>query len=271
MLPDAIARVALLGWHVHPASRVSRAAAFKGAHHAATSDLNTLTRWARDYPRCNWRVIFGPSGLWGLDCDVPPGHAHDGVAGMKALVDHYSPLPPGPRMRSGGGGLGVFFAHSTEPIRGDAGHPTPGIDPKRGAQSQTIPPSIHLRTGEPYRWLVPPWEVAPPVAPAWLLRLMRPPPAPTVDTGATLTTEAARRALDAAAMRVIRAGEGHRNDALNKAAFRVGTLVAAGTLDMTSAARELLAAAVYAGLPRTEAALTIHSGLKGGRLHGGHR
>lgn len=241
---------------------------FRGAHRDATADLNILTRWARDYPRCNWRVVFGPSGLWGLDCDVPPGHACDGVAGMKALVDYYGPLPAGPRMRSGGGGLGVFFSHSTESIRGDAGNPAPGIDPRRGMQSQTIPPSVHLRTGEPYRWLVAPWDAAPPVAPAWLLRLLRPPPAPRIDTGATQTTEAARRALDAATMRVLNANEGRRNETLNRAAFRVGTLVAAGVLDMASSARELLAAAMHAGLPHHEAALTIHSGLKGGRMHG---
>jgi hypothetical protein len=179
--PD-IERVALLGWHLYPTSRRTKAACLKGATDAATCNLGQIERWSNEFAGCNWRVVFGPSGLWCLDCDVPPGHAHDGIANLTALVNVHGPLPAGPQARSGGGGLVLFFRHDGEPIIGEAGHPALGIDPRRGRQSQTIPPSRHHRTDQPYRWLVAPWEIDAPPAPAWLLRLVaRPAPPPISD------------------------------------------------------------------------------------------
>lgn len=137
--PD-IERVALLGWHLYPTSMRTKAACLRGATDAATCDLDQIERWSREFPGCNWRVVFGPSGLWGLDCDVPPGHAHDGIANLNALVKLHGPLPARPQARSGGGGLALFFRNDGEPIIGEAGHPALGIDPRRGRQSQTIPP-----------------------------------------------------------------------------------------------------------------------------------
>src|SRR5947207_616237 len=90
--PD-IERVARLGWHLYPTSSRGRAACFEGASEAATNDLEQLARWSRHYSGCNWRVVCGPSGLWGLDCDVPPIHEHDGISALAALVKVHGPLP----------------------------------------------------------------------------------------------------------------------------------------------------------------------------------
>jgi hypothetical protein len=266
--PD-VERVALLGWHLYPASNRSRAACFKGATEAATCDLDQLERWAREYPHCNWRVVFGPSGLWGLDCDMPPAHAHDGIANLKALVAVHGPLPPRPQARSGGGGLSLFFHCDGEAIIGEGGHPAAGIDPRRGRQSQTIPPSRHWRTGLSYRWISPPWEVWPPKAPAWLLRLVQPPtppPHPEQPPTSMDATERVRRyalaALRNAVARVAAAPEGTRNSTLNAEAFGLSRLMANGSLAAAEISFAMARAAEQAGLGRAEIRSTLASALR---------
>src|SRR6185369_4798483 len=175
-------RLALCGWSLYPCSRTGKAGLWKGAQSEATSDLNILSRWSRDHPSCNWRVVFGRSGIWGLDVDSLETHAHDGLASMARLVADHGALPAGPRARSGGGGVLLFFRDpgglaivgSSEKL----GEAWAGIDPKRGAHTQTIPPSMHTATGRAYRWLTPPWEVSPPDAPEWLRTALRTPPPP---------------------------------------------------------------------------------------------
>jgi hypothetical protein len=63
---------------------------------------------------------------------------------------------------------------------------------------------------------------------------------------------------------VAAAGPGERNDTLNRAAFNLGQLVAAGLLDRERVRGVLLAAALEAGNPQTKAMATIASGLRGG-------
>jgi hypothetical protein len=58
-------------------------------------------------------------------------------------------------------------------------------------------------------------------------------------------------------------GRTGRNHALNRAAFRLGQLVAAGLLDAGTVTTALLDAAATCGLGEREAAATIRSGLAG--------
>lgn len=270
MLHPDIERVALLGWHLYPQSRTSRHGRFKGAADAATCDLDTLEGWARQYPGCNWRVVFGPSGLWGLDCDVPgEQHTHDGVANFRAWLAGRE-LPPRPTARSGGGGTLVFFQHKGERIIGQSGHPVPGVDPRRGRQSQTIPPSVHHATRQPYRWLVAPWEVSPPVAPGFLTEALQPPPEPP--ERASPPSDPAKRsayaeaALHRATREVAAAVNGARNDTLNRAAFSLARFVHDGTLGTSDLRDALMAAARANGMAADDghraALLTIDSGLR---------
>jgi hypothetical protein len=178
-----IERLALLGWRLHPASRFGRAACIKGAAEAATHDLVQLDKWGREFPGCNWRVVLGGSGVWALDVDVPSAdHASDGVTALRHLVAVHGQIPQPPITRSGGGGFALFFRHSGKAIVRRTGTPAPGLDPRRGRFAITVPPSVHVTTRGPYRWLIAPWEVTPPPAPSWLLKLLGPPPA-RADTG----------------------------------------------------------------------------------------
>jgi hypothetical protein len=266
--PD-IERAALVGWHLYPSSRRTRHACFANATNQATADLNVLARWTREFPCCNWRVVVGPSRVWGLDLDTPPIHAHDGILAMGEFVKVHGALPPRPVMRSGGGGLAMFFAWNGERIIGEGGKPAPGIDPRRGRQSQTIPPSVHHITGKPYRWLVAPWDLAPPAAPGWLLRLLEPAPEPK-HIVPVQTNDLARNRLYRAASAVVTAGEGKRNDVLNRRSYQVGILIGGGLLGEQEAIEALYAAARAAGLDHSEAKGTIRSGLNSGMRRGGH-
>lgn len=268
MIPDEIERVALLGWAVFPSSQYSKASCFKGAHDAATHDLDILSNWAREYRGCNWRVAFGLSSLWGVDIDVPgPDHAEDGVAAMRALVARHEPLPSCPITRSGGGGNAIFFRHNDEPIIGKTGHPSPGIDPRRGRQSVTLPPSIHTTTKRRYTWIRPPWEINPPDAPRWLLDVMKPPPEPIVgpppdfsdgDKARNYATAALRNAIS----RVATAPSGQANDTLNRETYSLARFMRQGHITESEIRDCLLAGARARSIPIKEAIATIESGLR---------
>lgn len=90
------------------------------------------------------------------------------------------------------------------------------------------------------------------------------PPAPLSPTGASAY---GRAALQRETDRVARTPEGTRNDALNEAAFSIGTLIGGGEVDRAGAEAELLAAARACGLPEAEAARTIASGIRAGMAH----
>jgi len=268
LIPHDIEAAALVGFKVFPASRTTRAAAFPGAHLQATDDLNQIARWCREYPRSNWRLIFGPSKLWGLDIDAAgETHGADGIAAMKALAAVHGGLPPRPTSMSGGGGYGLIFRHNGERIMGKTGYPAPGIDPRRGMLSLTIPPSIHVVTRIPYRWArgLAPWDVAPPIAPPWLVRLVEMPPEPKRATVVIDTSDQARRRLYRAALAVIDAPVGARNDVLNRRAYQAGRMIGAGLLGEMEAVEALYGAARQAGLDHDETRNTIRSGISSGR------
>jgi len=263
-LPRDIEHLALLGWRLFPSTR-SRKGMFKGYGQAATADLDTLERWAHEYPGCNWSVIPEGSGIWALDVDVPsPDHAADGVAALRDLTALHGPLPPRPHGRSGGGGHLLVFTDTGAAIRTKTGTPAPGIDPRAGRVSFTVAPSRH-RNGRAYRWVVAPWELNPPPAPDWLLQLLAPPPAKPLPPRPFIpTTDAARRALDRAYSKVTSAEAGTRNATLNAAAFRVGRWIGAGLLHEREAADALYSAGRAAGLEDVEIRDTLRSGFTAG-------
>ncbi len=250
--PD-IERVALLGWRLYPCSSRDKRGCIKGSTDAATCDLDQLAAWSRAFPDCNWRVVMEGSGLWALDVDAPgPDHAADGISAMAALVRQHGHMPAQPRTRSGGGGAALFFRHDGEPIAGKTGTPAPGLDPRRGRLSVTIPPSVHVTTGRPYRWLVAPWDVSPPPEPA------RP------RLPAVTSTERAHRRLRRAVDAVLDASSGAANDTLNRQAFAVARHVGAGTLSEHEAIEALYAASRHRSIPHHEASATIRSAFRAG-------
>ncbi|GGR48766.1 hypothetical protein GCM10008959_07390 [Deinococcus seoulensis] len=90
-------------------------------------------------------------------------------------------------------------------------------------------------------------------------------PAPAQVGSGTALERYVQRALAEECGAVASAGEGGRNDALNRAAFNLGTLVGAGVLDELHAAQELSEAARAAGLEGSEVQATVRSGLGSGK------
>lgn len=270
MIPEEIERVANIGWRVHPASQYSRAACIKDAADLATYDLDQIEQWSRDFPGCGWRVVMGGSGIWALDVDAPSeDHRANGIAEMARLVAIHGPIPPGPRIRTGGGGCVLIFKHSGEPIAGKTGTPAPGLDPRRGRLTVTLPPSTHYRTKRPYFWLTCPWEINPPVAPAWLLDAVKPPPEPVRGPAPDLhdgdkARNYAVAALRHAIARVATAPSGQANDTLNRESFAMARFL--GSITESEIRECLIAGARARAIPIKEALATIDSGLRSRRV-----
>lgn len=264
--PD-IERVALLGWRCVPVTP-RRSGFWKGYINDATTDLDTLERWARAYPRCNWSVIPEGSGVWALDVDVPSDdHMADGTAWLRAMVERHGQLPRGPHGRSGGGGHLFVFRDTGAPIKRQSGYPAPGIDPRAARVQFTIAPSRHSRGGL-YRWALAPWDAPPPEAPAWLLAAVAPPPPkPLPKRPRVPTTDVARRSLARALDAIASAASGTRNATLNRQAFVAARWIASGLLDETEAVAALYAAGRAVGLPDPEVRTTIKSGVLAGLRH----
>lgn len=260
--PD-IERLALLGWKLVPATSRKKGM-FVGFLDAATDDLDQLAAWQRDYPHACWKVRPQGSGVWFLDVDVPGDeHRHDGVEALRALCDLHGSLPPRPHGRSPSGGHLLVFRDTGRPIRRGTGIPAPGLDTLHVRLCPMVPPS--RRKGGAYRWVVAPWDLAPPPAPDWLLALLAPPPPPPrPKRPVVLSSDHARRGLDRALNAISAAPPGQRNATLNRQAFTVARWIAAGLLDETAAVGALYAAGRALGLADAEVRGTIKSGVLAG-------
>ena len=173
-----------------------------------------------------------PVGAVVIDCDRKVG-----CDGVRAL----SELAPtgwrhrGPRAATGGGGLHLWFQAS--PLLGignGRGALPPGIDVRGGGKGYVIaPPSFHPDTGVQYEWreeLVPVSEL--PAVPDWLLQLLlgkpKPAPLPNLPGRSGDMSPYLQAVLDAEAQLVRDAPMGTGNETINRAAFNLGQLEAAG-------------------------------------------
>lgn len=240
----------------------------RGGLHAASTDEGQVRRWWARWPSANVAVRTGAeSGLVVLDVDPARG----GEASLAALVADHGAFFAGTRVvATGGGGLHLYFAHPGGRVPNDAGRRLgPGIDVRGDGGYVLAPPSLHL-SGARYRPAGSCRELAP--MPGWLAErlLARPergPEARPRPDGPAAVAGAGRwgaAALAGELERLRRAAVGTRNDTLNRAAFRLGQIVAVGALDEAEVTDALLAAARAIGLGEAEAARTVRSGLTAG-------
>lgn len=258
-LHQDVERAALIGWRLVPAT-ASKKGMFAGYLDAATYDLDQLAEWSETYPGCCWKVVPAGSGVWFLDVDIPGGdHLHDGVAALAGLCDRHGPLPDGPHGVSASGGRLLVFKDTGRPIAPGSGVPAPGLDTLAGRLCPMVSPS--KRGGHAYRWIVAPWDVAPPAAPEWLASLVAPAALPERPRGPIkATSDTARRSFARSLDRIAAAEEGQRNATLNRQTFTAARWIAAGLLDEAEAVRALYAAGMAIGLTAAEVKGTIKSG-----------
>jgi hypothetical protein len=238
--------------------------------HDATTNREVVRRWWRSWPQANVAVRTGAvdgtpgPGFVVLDIDPP----HGGNNSLAALLSGHGPLPDTAVVRTGSGGMHLYFAHPGRPVRNSAGTRLgPGLDVRADGGYVIAPPSRHV-SGVDYRW-GPARDLAP--LPGWLIdRLVAPehkaPPAPDPSQ---LRHDAGVSAWAAAALtgeleRIAAAEEGRRNHVLNRAAFVLGQIVGGGHLDRADVVGLLEQAGQAAGLGPRESRATVASGMGAG-------
>ena len=174
---------------------------------------------------------------------------------------------------TGSGGRHYYFA-TPQPIRNSVSKLCEHVDVRGDGGQVVFPGSIHPDTGLPYHWLDhhEPWTV--PLAPLPqqvldALEKVTAPPAPRQQPKRPSSRRHKGRRLAQFILRsetqaVAEAGEGTRNDTLNKAAFCLGRLIGGGNLDQADVEHALREAARQAGLTGAEVDRTIESGIAAG-------
>jgi Bifunctional DNA primase/polymerase, N-terminal len=224
----------------------------------ASTDPAVVGEWWRRWPDANPGLVTG----WRFDVLDLDGER--GVAALRATLQIAPSEHPGPVARTGGGGWHLLYRPTG---LGNRVGLLAGVDWRGQGGLVVVPPSRHA-SGHRYAW-VRPLTAAPPTMPAELRRLLAPPPAarttrPPAPTPAGHGGGYGRAALAGERAAVAAAQPGCRNATLNRAAFNLGQLVAAGLLDSDEVRAVLLAAALEAGNPQPKAQATIESGLRGG-------
>lgn len=293
-LDEAALAYAAQGWQVFPIHDVSRGRCSCGescgtnagkhprtAHgwQDATVDPAQVLNWWGRWPAANIGVATGErSGIVALDVDLDKG----GYSSFLALLDCLGrPTLLSLVQGTGGGGFHVVYAwpgyrvgNSAKGLRDQFG---PGLDLRGDGGYIVVAPSTH-RSGRRYEWQtdrapVRPWPVE-------LDMLLRPAPAPGRVQLAHLDDQRrARHDLDYYWRMVLKRRidqlsnvTSNRNDALNEAAFRMGSVVARGAdeeaiFGYLMEAGRILSARGDHPMPDRELEKTIRSGLAAGAVH----
>lgn len=233
--------------------------------HEATTDPETIEAWWRRWPHANLALRTGVvSDLVVLDIDVP-----DGVDSLRKLTLGHHPLPETSMVRTGSGGLHLYFLHPGGQVPNRASSVLgPGIDVRGDGGYVIAPPSRHVN-GSLYLWHKP--GIARRTLPTWLSSLLVSPPElqrATVDHTNVRADRGvsawAGTALEREIARITAAPEGRRNETLNRSAFVLGQIVGGGHLDRDQVSDLLNAAGRSAGLGEHEVQRTVESGLSAG-------
>jgi hypothetical protein len=230
----------------------------RGWQRRASTDPGVAGEWWRRWPATNLALATGRR------FDVLDLDGQQGVDALRTALSITPTEHAGPIARTGGGGWHLLYAPTG---LGNRVRLLPGVDWRGRGGLIVAPPSRHASGGR-YAW-VRPLTATLPAVPAELRRLLAPPatlrttlppaPAPTGCGGGYGRAALARERAAVAAAR-----PGWRNATLNRAAFNLGQLVAAGLLEAEEVRAVLLAAALEAGNPAAKAQATIASGLAGG-------
>lgn len=232
--------------------------------YAATTDPQRVAAIVAAVPRGQLALRTGAAaGVVVVDVDP----AHDGAATLAQLIAT-GLTPPTARVRTGSGGLHLYYQHPGQRVPCSQGKPGqglgPGIDVKADGGYVVLPPSVHPRTGRPYRWI--PGQAIQEMPPA-LLTACTPPPAPPVPavTGPTRVREAGGishpdRLLAVLLDRVTAAPEGVRRTTLYGVARGAARMVKADAIDKADA----IAALTDAGRRAEQTERDIRAAIRGG-------
>lgn len=258
------------GWRVFPlvAGRKKPRKSATDWEERATCDPERIERWWASHPRDNIGIATGPSGLVVVDLDVPkPGdppppiacqHATGGLDVLTTLADrHGQQLEPTWSVATPSGGRHLYYqAPNGQQLRNTSGRAGWKIDSRAWGGYVVAPGS--LVDGCCYELVD---DTTPVAMPNWLTRLLAPPPQaiqPAAPRPPSRRRSYAETALAGEVQRILDAGPGRRNQALNAAAWNLGRLVATDLLPRNLVEDALYEAGVAAGYrdgPRAVAAV----------------
>lgn len=234
--------------------------------YAATSDPLRVAGIVAAVPGGQLALRTGAaSGLVVLDVDPRNG----GTTTLNGLIrDGLAPATA--YVVTGSGGLHLYYLHPGHPVACSQGKPGqglgPGIDVKADGGYVVLPPSVHPRTGRPYRWA--PGRTVQEMPPALVQRCTRPAPAiappaarphPLTSTRRGGGISHPDRLLAAHLDAVARAPEGARRTTLYGAARGVARMVAADAIDQADA----IAALTDAGRTAQQTDRDIRAAIRG--------
>lgn len=231
----------------------------RGLKDATTTSHIIKAWWGRKYPEAMVGIPTGePIGAWVLDIDVQ----HDGHITLAALLDEHGDLPATLSASTPSGGTHYYFKHQAGVRnRGAVGE---GVD-VRGDGGYVISPGSVMADGRSYRWDN---DLEPAEAPAWLLALVvKQAPVSTAAThqpSRQIHDAYVSAAVDGELSSLAAEPMGNRNNALNDAAFKLGTLVGAGALREAEARDMLQHVARQWGRDWSQCVKTIDNGLSAG-------
>src|SRR5262245_57366753 len=82
----------------------------KNGFYDATTDVNQIKAWWKQYPDAMIGVPTGPkSELWGIDADINRDKGLDGPKELEGLIAKHGPLPPTPTSITPRGGVHHLF------------------------------------------------------------------------------------------------------------------------------------------------------------------
>lgn len=129
----------------------------------ATTDPGIIQVWWSLWPDANIGIVTGArSGIWVLDIDPDKG----GDLSLENLLAQHGPLPETIEAQTGTG-THLVFAHPGTPVRNRVRF-APGLDTRGEDGYIVVAPSLHV-SGAFYAWALSPDDVAPALAPQWLL------------------------------------------------------------------------------------------------------
>jgi hypothetical protein len=135
----------------------------------AASDPRKIRAWWGEWPNANVAIATGRiSGLLVMDVDLSTG----GYESLKELLGGKE-RPRTPTVKTGGGGLHLYFELSSRAGAKNRVSILPGLDIRADGGFVVAPPSSHV-SGQRYEWLpgLAPWEVELTPVPSWLTKLL---------------------------------------------------------------------------------------------------
>ena len=264
-LASAAFRLALKGLYVFPLTPGTKIP-MKGTHgyRDATREVDAVRAWWAKWPMSNIAIATGKaSGVWVLDVDP----RHGSAVALAALESEHGALPATITATTPRGGSHHYWRWPTDgpEIRNSVARVGDGIDVLGEGGSVVAPPSARALGGR-YAWCG--GDAALADAPAWLIALTQPPPnakhASLLEPPPNDLDRYVAAAITDELRQLANAGEGQRNDQLNRSAFAVAQFVGTGAVDEDWARSKLEDTAVDIGLPVIEARRTIASAFAAG-------